>query len=110
LARSYTAACPIEKRPAGHNPIERFENWQRNIQGYFRHFGNNKIGILLLCCWLAKPGRYVSIAAFCTGEKSNRKRTWRYPPNAAVSLKKAYFTKPSEKRKTTVFEKPSFYR
>jgi len=55
-----------KKRPAGYNQSGRFENRHENIQGCFQHFGNNKMGILLLSCRLAKPGRYVSIAAFCT--------------------------------------------
>ena len=35
--------------------------------------------MLLLCCLLAKPGRYVSIAAICIDRKGNNK-TRRYPP------------------------------
>ena len=88
----------------------RFENRHRNIQCRSQHFGSNKTGILLLCCRLAKPGRYVSIAACCIDGKNDNDKTRRYPPNAAVFHKKTHFTKPSEKRKTTVFHKPSFGR
>jgi len=79
LARSEKEAYPIEKRPVGHNPIGRFENWHGNIQGCFRRYGNNNMDMLLLCCLLAKPGRYVSIAAICIDRKGNNK-TRRYPP------------------------------
>ena len=51
--------------------------------------------MLLLCCRLAKPGRYVSIAAYNTDWKNNNKRTWWQPPNATASSKKGVFNTPS---------------